>query len=472
MIKNFLKFGVAAGSAVFLFLLLVSAGRVLGPEDFGRFSFALAFVLFFDPILDPGFYHLLIREVSRRKEEGGRYLIHALSWKIIAAPLIFVASRLIVPRIDPSPATLTAVYLIAASQVLKSIKDTFRATYIASERFEREMISLGVERIALLLVGGFALYGGYGLHGLCLAFLIVRVFDVVLAWLLSRGLVGELTFNFDRNFLLTMLTAGIPIGAYYVTANLYSYLDTVMLAAMRGNADVGLYNAAYRVYEGLAVVPLVISTVLMPRMSRHHDNDPTAFGSIFGGGIKYAFGIGVLIGGNGLLMAPLVIRTCFGTDYLSAVVALRILAVGFPIVFSLNFLNTALISMNRSKAVFLSAAVGLMLNGALNMVLIPRFTQNGAAAATVIVETILFVALSIYMRKQISTVAKQMFGSPLLAAALGAFAVYATASWGLLSQIVAGNLVFLTTVWLLGFVAAPERAAIMASLSPFLKKSS
>jgi O-antigen/teichoic acid export membrane protein len=470
MIRNFVKFSAAAFSAAFLFLLLVAAGRILGPRDFGRFSFALAFVLLFDPLLDPGLYHLLIREVARKGETGGQYLMHALVWKLMAVPFLFLAIHFVVPRLDPAAETLTAVYLIGGSQVLKSMKDAVRAAFIAGERFGRELISLGTERLALMVVGLAVLQLGGGLFGLAMAFLIVRLFDLALAWILVRGPLGEISFRLEPKFLWTMLVSGVPIGAYYVTANLYSYLDTVMLTAMRTQTEVGQYNAAYRVYEGMSVIPLIISTVLMPRLSRAHERDPEQFDSIFSGGLKYAYGIGALATLNGLLLAPVVIRFFFGEGYLPAIGALQILAAGFPVVFSLNFINSALISMNRAKVVFVAAIVGLALNAGLNTVLIAKYSHNGAAAATVIVEALLFAALCVHLRRDVARVATPVFGTVTIAALLATPAAYLAARWGSVLQVVFANAVFLTVTIFLGFVGAPERRALADALAAFRQR--
>ena len=50
-------------------------------------------------------------------------------------------------------------------------------------------------------------------------------------------------------------------------------IDTVMLGILSTDADTGLYNAAYRVYEGLTYVPAILSAVLTPRLSREYVTD-------------------------------------------------------------------------------------------------------------------------------------------------------------------------------------------------------
>ena len=46
-----------------------------------------------------------------------------------------------------------------------------------------------------------------------------------------------------------------------------------MLGILSTDADTGLYNAAYRVYEGLTYVPAILSAVLTPRLSREYVTD-------------------------------------------------------------------------------------------------------------------------------------------------------------------------------------------------------
>lgn len=461
MIKTFLKSGVAAGSSVFLFVLLVAAARVLGPLNFGRFAFALAFVLLLDPVLDPGFFRLLVRKV-RERESGSRYLLHALTWKAVAVPVLFVVIRLVVPHIDPSDQTMTAVLLIGASQVLKSMKESVRAMFIAGDSVGRELLTQGVERLALMLAGLVALQTGGGLKGLCLAFVLVRLLDLGLAWALVRNRLGEISFRLEPRFLWTMFVSGVPVAAYYVTANFYSYLDTVMLAAMRTQIEVGHYTAAHRIYEGVSILPLIICTALMPKFAG--SGRQGALPPVFAGGLKYAFGLGALAAFNGFVAAPAVMRMFFGGGYEPSIGALRILVAGFPAVFALQFINAALLSTDRLKPVVGYLGAGLALNGLLNLFLIPRYSLNGAAAATVAAEAILFGVLYVRLRKSAAGIAAPMFGALTVSAALAFGAAWFAARWGSVLQLVAGNAMFIGAALFLGFVGDREQRALVEAV--------
>src|SRR6266498_893093 len=191
LLKNTIKHSIALGTNVLLFLLLILAGRLLGAEDFGRLSFALAFVFLFDPLMDPGLYHFLIREMARHKEKTKCYLSHALTWKLVITPVILVLIYVTVNMIHNSTQTLHAVYWMALAGLFKSYKEPFRTVLLAHEYFGWDAISLIFERTGLLLFGAWVLLAGKGLLPFCMAFAVVRMVDLgFIGWIVRKNVCG------------------------------------------------------------------------------------------------------------------------------------------------------------------------------------------------------------------------------------------------------------------------------------------
>ena len=87
---NTVKYGFSSVSSLLMFILLVIAGRQLGAEEFGIFSFALALTMLFEPVLDMWFNQyiqiphiqiefldmnfeaILTKQVSSRQQRGQR----------------------------------------------------------------------------------------------------------------------------------------------------------------------------------------------------------------------------------------------------------------------------------------------------------------------------------------------------------------------------------------------------------------
>ena len=397
LLRNILTFGVSTVTLIFLFLLAVIAARYLGPEDFGIFSFALAFVFFFDFLLDPGLYHLMIREIARDETKVRQYMLHAFVWKLIAIPVVFISVALIVNIIHEVPRIHNAVYLIAMSSFIKSIKDVYRSSLLAHENFKIEAISSVIEKGGLLIFGALALFMNYGLYGLCWSFVIVRAIDLMIIHVLSRQFLGISWSKFHLEFLKDMLKAGIPIGAYYVTLNLYNYIDTVMISVMRNSEEVGWYSASYKVYEGLLIIPVVIGTVMLPRLSSSISNDSNIFNEMVTQGWKYSLILALLVSAVGVPLAHDFTDIFYGEQYMGSVIALQVLLYGVAFAYMVNFLQTVMISIDRQKALVSVAIFGLVLNVTLNYFAIRAYGYVGAAVITVIVEALVFMVLSYYI---------------------------------------------------------------------------
>ena len=399
ILGNIYTFGLSSLTLVFLFLLAVIAARYLGPADFGIFSLALAFVFFFDFLLDPGLYHLLIREIARDREKTHQYMMHAFIWKAVAFPVVFLLIMLLVNVMHDSARIHNTVYLVAVASFLKSVKDVYRSALLANERFGLEAISALVGKGGLLLVGGAVVIMGYGLYALCWAFIGVRVIDLLIIGLMSRGVYPAVRSRPSKAFIGGMLRAGIPIGVYYVTLNIYNYIDTVMISLMRDPIEVGWYSASYKVYEGLLIVPVIIGTVLLPRLSADCGNDRENFSLLVNQGCKYVFILALVIMAAGLPLVTDLTGIVYGASYAESAITLQILLYGIVFAYLVNLLQTVMISIDRQNALLVIAMTGLALNVAMNVVAIHWYGYVGAAAVTVIVEAIVCVLLYGYIAK-------------------------------------------------------------------------
>ncbi len=428
VLRNALLYGVSTGSNVFLLVLAVLAARYLGPIDFGVFSFAIAFVVFFDFLIDPGLYHLLIREIARAPESTRDVVKHALAWKVLAAPIFLLLIAVVLQWTGEPERVRHAVYLMGGAALLKSTKDVYRTALLAHERFGLEALSSVFERGVLLAAGAGVMVAGYGLIALCLMFVLVRIVDLLVIRLLAGSVLTGPATTFDFRFLRGLIKAGAPIGVFYLALNLYNYIDTVMISSLRGPAEVGWYNAGYRIYEAFVPLPVIIGTVLMPRLSLLHGADRARFGLLVTDGWKYTLVLSLLITGVGVPLAADVIRLCYGDEYQPSSIALQILLAGVPFLFLITYARFVLIAMDRQQLLLKVTVPGLAANVLLNLVLIPRAGFAGAAVATVLVEAGVCIALGLGVARH---GADRRFAH-LLMTSIACWLVAVAVAWGLL----------------------------------------
>ncbi len=268
LFTNMAYAGVSAASAGLLLILFVVAGRFLGEIEFGKFSFALMLGTIFETLMDFGFHQVIIREVARDRARARDLLGHTLGIKLLWAGGGLAALLVTATVLRSEWDVRVACYVIGGSLVMRSYMLTIRGVLQGLERFGWDSFVVLADRVILVVCGSAALVAGTGLRGLTIAFVIARALALVVAGSLTRVQLGGIGMQFDRDVWRELHRSALPLGFFLVVLNLYSYIDSVMLGVMRGDAETGVYAAAYKTYEGFSYAPSIIAAVLTPRLSR------------------------------------------------------------------------------------------------------------------------------------------------------------------------------------------------------------
>jgi len=397
--RNLFYSTLSAGSAVLMLLLLVLAGRWLGPADYGDFMFAIGLATIAEAFMDLGLHQITVRTIARDRSGAG-HLLHTSLWLKIAPGvgmvLVFGAAAFVLRA--ESPVRLACV-LMLLSATMRSYLLTARGVLLGLEQFGHDAIVTTLDRAVLLAACGLALWAGASVVQLSLVFLAVRVVSAGGAVWLARRHVGP--GRLDMDLWRRLPAEAVPVGLFLLVLNLYNRVDTLMLGAMRGNVDTGLYSAAYPVYEGLTYATAVLSAVLSPRLARLWAQSPPAFASLVKRSLGAAFVLGAVIATAAWPLAGIGIRI-FGGSYDAAAETLRWLLLGLPFVYAIWVLHAVAVAAHQTRTLLIVTAMGTLLNVGLNLLLIPRYTYNGSAVATVISEVVAVVLLLYGLRRAIN----------------------------------------------------------------------
>jgi O-antigen/teichoic acid export membrane protein len=391
-----------AGSAGLLLVLLLIAGRYLGVEDYGRFMYALALTTIIETVMDIGLAHVTVRAVARDREAAPALFRHVLGLKVVWIAIGLVLVFLTPPLLRSDRVVIHLCYLLGISSAVRSYFLTARGLLQGMNRFDLEAVTVVSDRVLLLLFGTASLVLGYDVLGLGVAFVLARLTVFAGVTLLLRRLLGTASPTYDRDAWRDLQAAAIPLGFFMISVNLYSYVDTVILGAMRSNVETGYYGAAYRVYEGLTYPPSIVASLVTPRLSYLFVHERHRVRALLTRAVSGAAAMGVLLGGLGVLVAAPLVTFLFGAEFAQAAMPLRILSGGAVFVFCTWILHAAAIATNLDRRLFLTTVIGLGTNVLLNVVFIPRWGMNGAATATVIAEALPATLLIAQLRRHLA----------------------------------------------------------------------
>ena len=443
MSTRFLFSIFSEGSAFLLFLLLIIGARILGDEKFGVFSFAMAFVNVVGFIADGGLRLVYTRVVARDPSLAEKYLGNILSLVIVFSSVTFVASAIIINLLNEPAEVKLVVYILAGAEILRFVLYVFRYVFRTADRFDLETVLVTSERVLLLVLGVAALLMGYGVIGLTIVFLVIRIFDCIMALVITARTVVRPSLRFDFALWGSLVRQGIPFILFGAVVLLLYRIDSVLLSLLRSHAEVGWYNAAYRLVDGWFFVPLVLSSILYPSFARFYDQRDSLI-EYYTRGIKYALAVSIPLTLLGSIAAEDVIILIYGEQYRSAVILLQVLLMVLNFSFIHEIGSHFLAAIDRQMQVFYFSCVALGLNIVLNLIMIPRMGAAGAGIATVIAEAVFAALITIYVTR---------LGYPLPYLKLILKPLIATAIVGVIAYLFMDSLILLGAFSLVSYVA-------------------
>ncbi len=377
--------------------LIVSVwlARYLGPEQFGLFSYAIAFVALFGAVAGLGLGGIVVRDLVRAPEIANDTLGTSFLLQIIGGLLAFFLAvvAIFITRPDDQLSILMVTVLGFAM--------VFKSTEVVKYWFESQVqskYSVWVENSAFLLFACVKVVLILGQASL-MAFVWTLFAEgvVVAAALLGvyvwRG--GHLNeWRSSQIRAKTLLKDSWPLIVSGLAVIIYMRIDQIMLGQMLGNESVGIYSAAVRISEVWYFIPMAIVASVFPFLMQNQDQAVFVknFQRLFDLMFAISFPMTLLIA----TFSSLIIRFMFGVEYQDASSVLSVYAWAILFAFLGVPAGRWYLYADMQKLALVRTTLGAVVNVLLNMVLIPLYGSVGAAYATlvaIVISNVLFNAL-------------------------------------------------------------------------------
>lgn len=254
--------------------------------------------------------------------------------------------------------------------------------------------------IAIVVFVLGALTVGGGLYYLSLGYVLAHTAVA----LLSLYYLYKLTPVFDRsvpleNKLSELLPFSVPLLFTTSMTVIMSNIDVFLLGIWSSTSSIGLYKTAYQIAQLLMIVYTSFRFLLLPLISEMHAeelwNEINSTYSIICNNIFITtFPLFIIIS----LYPSETISFVFEAEYVTETPLLPILTLGFFIHAFAGPDKNILISAGNTRSILYIGGTGAVVNIILNVILIPKYSYQGAAIATTasyLVINILYI-LSLY----------------------------------------------------------------------------
>ncbi|MGQ0723479.1 MAG: flippase [Candidatus Eiseniibacteriota bacterium] len=458
--------GQAAVKALGLLWLVVVA-RHLGEAGFGFLNFALSLTAIFSVLVEFGFSPVLTRDVARDAGVAEDYLANVLGLRLVLSLVVVPLTVAVSLLTGADRGTLAPVLVLALTMVTSAVWAAPNSVFVARERMGHPSVVITISKLVALGVGLVLVSRGAGLLAVASVFLLEGVLNLAVGIpLLTRVLGVRVRVALDPALCRRLLREAAPFALTLAFGLLYFKLDVVMLSAMKGSEAVGRYSAAFRLLEGLVYLSAAFVGTMFPVLSRLHATSEEQLRSTTRRALDAVVAFALPAAVALMMLAAPIIRILYGPDYAGSVPVLRWIGAALVFVFAGNLLASVLSAVDRQKDCLRVTVAGVALNLALNLALIPRLAELGAAVATTVTQAMVAAAMFALVQRHVRPGVDAVRQAKIfLATAALAATLFALLQSGFLLAVVAGTVAYLAVLAGTRVLTAEERRQVRAAVS-------
>lgn len=381
IIQKFLSF--------FYFVLLA---RNIGPENLGKYYFAISFTTIFAIFIDLGLVNYLTRETAKSREKSPQLLSNIIGLKILTGGLSILAVFIFINILgDYDVVSKQLVYISSLCMILDSFTLTFFGSIRGFHNLKFESISSVIFQFIVLAFGWVFLILKLDLRIIMLSLVLASLFNFIYSLLILRYKI-KMPFSISLNFpfIKKILLLSLPFALYGIFQRLYTYLDSVLLSFFSGDYYVGIYQISFKIIFALQFLPMAFIASLYPAMSYYWLNNKNQLQIAFRRSIDYLLLISVPISIAVFLLSDKILLI-FKGGYDEAnwplkisILSLAFIFVNFPIG---SLLNACDRQVRNTRNMLITLVFAILLN----IILIPKYQALGASIVVLLSNFLMFL---------------------------------------------------------------------------------
>ena len=420
-----------------LWLLGIEVGvqNAVGNEMYGFYFgiFNLAYI--FNILLDLGLTNYNTRNIAQHPQLIGKYMEGILGLKLLLLALYAVVAFSVGAMLGYGSDEFRLLAWLALAQFLNSLILYLRSNFEGLLLFGWDSLFSVLDRVLMIVICGWMLWGPTDGQMSIFAFVYAQVAAYALTALAALAVIGRRAklrrIRWDWRFFTVVLRQSAPFALLVLLMASYNRIDPILLRQIASDGEAGIYAGAFRLLDALTMVGYLVSVPLLPVFARlcanlrHNHDNGNLVGTVrvvFWPLMLFAIGAAVLCAVASEPLMALLYRER-GEEYEPV---FRVVVFGLVPICITYIFGTLLTADGRLRQLNLFAAASLVLNVAVNLLLIPRWGAVGSAWASLTAQTFMAAAQLV--------LAVHLFRLPLQAFSLPSFKSIANAAKEMLKK--------------------------------------
>lgn len=374
----------------------VGVQNQVGAAAYGMYFAVFNFTFMFNILLDMGTTNFNNRNIARNTQLLDKHLSSIIILRLLLAIVYFIVVFTVALCIGYRGVMLKILFWTAINQFLNTFMLYLRSNVSALLMFKTDSVLSVLDRLLMILFCGLLLWGNvtdkpfqieWFIYSQTLAYSIAVL--IALSIVLYKSHLHKL--HWDWPFFLMILKKSLPFALLTLLMACYNRIDSVMIERLLpgdiSTEQAGIYASAFRLLDALVMIAYLFSVILLPLFSKmlkaKEDFKPivrTSFSYL------YLFSVSAVV--ILLTYKEPVISMLYNEHIAASVQVFALLIPGIiPIAFTYIF-GTLLTANGNMKLLNITAAIGIIVNILINLILIPRMQARGAATASLTTQSI------------------------------------------------------------------------------------
>lgn len=476
IVKNVLATGLSTviGGLIQLAALVI-VGRTVSVDEFGVYSFILAFAMFVWVLADSGLSTILVRELATKPSKMAEILGAAMTliW------VLSIVGELLILAVVPFLHLTTTDKVLTAVMGLVTMTQFHCAGYSAAlrSREDNDIQALGflLHKVLFFIFIVAGLKAGLALIGVVAAHLIPNL----CLWAFFRRMVvkryGHPRLMWDFAQWKYLLTHSLPVGGATMLRLAAEQADVLIIKLLSDIRTVGLFSGPYRISMAMRLIPQTMTVPLYPMYARlaQEEGARLPFLDAYHRSVKFFLLIAFPVAAVFIIFSGQLLTILLKADYLAAIPAMQLLGLAFIPFFLSTAFPLMLTALHEQRFLLKTAAFSLALRVLLNFALVPHYGFLGPCIAFLTSE---IIAVTLWVNKLqrlgfplgIWSILWRLTAATVCMAAL-LYPLQGRPLWLVVPAAGVASLIYLAVVWKLGtFTAKDLELAIEGS--GFLKR--
>lgn len=382
--------------------LIVTAwvARYLGPEQFGDYSYVLAFLAFFQAVSILGLDNIVVRDIARNREDSGSIIATVFTLRLLIGVVFYIISIILMGLLNGFDSKFIIITAICALSLIFQSADTIDLWFQSQSQSKRTVV---VRLVTYLLSNGLKVIFILN-DSTIVSFAAVTALEALLC---AIGL-----FYSYKKYPATDLTVSLSIAKHllkeswpYIFSSLsvmvYMRIDQLMIKSYLGTTELGVYAAILPLAMTWTFIVTTLTTSLSPYIARKKNNDEEQYWKALSNIFRLYALLGWVICLGVYIVSPFIVPILFGDSYLVGIPILKI------IVFVNVFINMGvaqslwILNERKSKVAMYRTLFGAIVCIVSNVLLIPLYGIYGAAYSALIAQFCSTILSNVFICKKI-----------------------------------------------------------------------